>query len=127
MTSTVDQQLQLEQSKFDAEVASIEAWWKTPRHAHLKRPYSAASIAAMRNTIPQTYVSSQQGLKLWEILREHNRNGTSEMTFAVNDPLAMLQMVKHQKTVYASGGLCGFSHVQYPGMDHADYVRFISS
>ena len=86
------------------------------------RPYDARTIAALRNSIDATSsASSTQALKLWAQLREHNRNGTTELTFGTTDPTVVSQMAKHQQTVYVSGALCGFSEVAIPGMDHADY------
>jgi isocitrate lyase len=60
-------------------------------------------------------------VKLWKQLHEHNKNGTTELTFGTTDPVTVSQMAKHQQTVYVSGALCGFSEVALPGMDHADY------
>uniref|UniRef100_A0A8H7N4Y7 Isocitrate lyase n=1 Tax=Bionectria ochroleuca TaxID=29856 RepID=A0A8H7N4Y7_BIOOC len=113
--------LDAEEAAFQAQVAAIEKEWQNPRQAHLKRPYSAESIAALRNTIPITYPSSFQGDKLWNILKTHLANGTCEKTFGTTEPTVVSQMVKHQQTVYVSGALCGLSEVQHPGCDHADY------
>lgn len=88
----------------------------------MDRPYSAQTIAALRTSIPApSEASSIQGLKLWNQLQEHNKNGTCELTFGTTDPVAVSQMAKHQQSVYVSGALCGFSEVALPGMDHADY------
>lgn len=57
------------------------------------------------------------------MLHKHRDAGTAEMTFGVTDPIAQSQMAKFMRTVYLSGGLSGFSENNYPGMDHADYVR----
>ncbi|KAK0383334.1 hypothetical protein NLU13_9247 [Sarocladium strictum] len=38
-----------EQKRFDAEVAAIEKQWASPRQAHLKRPYDAKTVAALRD------------------------------------------------------------------------------
>ncbi|KAH7176886.1 isocitrate lyase [Dactylonectria macrodidyma] len=116
---TVD--LDAEEAAFQEQVASIEKEWQQPRQSHLKRPYSAKSVAALRNTIPVTYASSLQGDKLWNILNKHAKNGTCEKTFGTTEPTVVSQMVKHQETVYVSGALCGLSEVQHPGCDHADY------
>lgn len=110
-----------EQALFDATVLEVEKWWKTPRQAHIKRPYSAARIASLRGTLKKHYASSDMALKLWGILKEHAKIGTSELTFGATDPLVASQIPKYCKTVYVSGGLCGFSQVNEPGMDHADY------
>jgi isocitrate lyase len=86
------------------------------------RPYNARTIAALRSSLPAPSTASPvQGLKLWNQLTTHNKNGTTELTFGTTDPVAVSQMAKHQETVYVSGALCGFSEVALPGMDHADY------
>ncbi|RSL52125.1 hypothetical protein CEP53_008189 [Fusarium sp. AF-6] len=113
--------LDAEEAAFQDLADSIEQEWQSPRQAHLKRPYSAKTIAALRNTIPISYPSSLQGDKLWHILNEHLKNGTHEKTFGTTEPTVVSQMVKHQQTVYVSGALCGLSEVQHPGCDHADY------
>lgn len=114
--------LEDEQKSFEAEVAAIEKQWSSPRQSHLKRPYSAQTIAALRNSVPlPSALSSTQALKLWNQLHEHRANKTCELTFGTTDPAAVSQMAKHQQTVYVSGALCGFSEVAIPGMDHADY------
>lgn len=88
----------------------------------LKSPYEARTIAALRNTIDATPpASSAQALKLWDQLQEHNKNGTTELTFGTTNPTVVSQMAKNSQTVYVSGALCGFSEVAIPGMDHADY------
>ncbi|KAH9897317.1 isocitrate lyase [Xylariomycetidae sp. FL2044] len=111
-----------EQQQFEAEVVSIEKQWSSARQSHLKRPYTARSIAALRNSIPaQSSSSSRQGVKLWQQLNEHRKNNTTELTFGTTDPATVSQMAKYQQTVYVSGALCGFSEVAIPGMDHADY------
>ncbi|KAE8444473.1 hypothetical protein EG329_000457 [Mollisiaceae sp. DMI_Dod_QoI] len=115
------QSLDAEQAEFDAKVQQIEEWWKTPRQAHIQRPYSAARIASLRELLPQKYASSDMALKLWDQLNEHRVNGTHEMTFGVTDPINASQMAKYQQTLYVSGALCGFSEVSEPGMDCCDY------
>ncbi|KUJ17531.1 isocitrate lyase [Mollisia scopiformis] len=113
--------LATEQATFNAEVESIEAAWKCPRQAHLVRPYSARTIAGLRNSIPQTYASSTMADKLWAQLNEHRKDGTCELTYGATDPIQVSQMAKHQQTVYVSGSLCGVSEVSTPGRDAADY------
>ncbi|KAF4961854.1 hypothetical protein FSARC_10040 [Fusarium sarcochroum] len=111
-----------EQKAFETDVAAIEKQWSSSRQAHLKRPYSARDIAALKNSVETTSsLSSKQAVKLWNQLREHHKNGTTELTFGTTDPTVVSQMAKTQQTVYVSGALCGFSEVAIPGMDHADY------
>lgn len=86
------------------------------------RPYSAKSIAALRNIgFKIEYPSSVQGRKLWSILNEHNKNSTYELTFGTTEPLIAKEMAKHLQTIYVSGALCGLSQAAWPGADHADY------
>ncbi|KAM5342274.1 hypothetical protein ACJ41O_013240 [Fusarium nematophilum] len=111
-----------EQKRFEAEVAAIEKQWSSPRQAHLKRPYSARTIAALRSSVPATSsASSVQAVKLWDLLHQHRKAETTELTFGTTDPTIVSQMARHQQTVYVSGALSGFSEVAIPGMDHADY------
>ncbi|KAI8316509.1 Mitochondrial 2-methylisocitrate lyase [Colletotrichum sp. SAR11_59] len=111
-----------ESDAFAAEVKEIEAWWETDRQKHIKRPYTAKSIAALRNVgFKIEYPSSVQGRKLWRILNEHNDNGTYELTFGTTEPLIAKEMAKTMQTVYVSGALCGLSQATWPGEDHADY------
>ncbi|CAK7204222.1 hypothetical protein SEUCBS139899_006976 [Sporothrix eucalyptigena] len=113
--------LEAEQASFDATVRVVQEWWKTPRQAHVKRPWSAETVAALRGSETLPVVSNPAALKLWDLLREHHKNGTAELTFGVTDPVGLSQMAKYMRTVYVSGGLSGFSENNYPGMDHADY------
>ncbi|KAH8895600.1 Phosphoenolpyruvate/pyruvate domain-containing protein [Thozetella sp. PMI_491] len=113
--------LDAEEAAFQDQVDTIEKEWGRAWRSHIKRPYSAPAIAALRNTIPITYPSSIQARKLWDILNAHLKNGTCEKTFGTTEPTIVSQMAKHQQTVYVSGALCGLSEVQYPGCDHADY------
>ncbi|KAH9906066.1 isocitrate lyase [Xylariomycetidae sp. FL2044] len=111
-----------ESEAFAAEIRDIEAWWQTDRQKHIKRPYSAKSIAALRNIgFKIEYPSSAQGRKLWKMLNEHNKNGTYELTFGTTEPLIAKEMAKHMQTIYVSGALCGLSQAAWPGEDHADY------
>lgn len=67
------------------------------------RPYTAKSIAALRNIGFKTdYPSSVQGRKLWKMLNEHNANGTYELTFGTTEPLIAKEMAKYSmwKLVY---------------------------
>ncbi|KAF9769459.1 hypothetical protein IL306_013123 [Fusarium sp. DS 682] len=114
--------VEAESEAFLSEVRQIEAWWQTDRQKDIKRPYSAESIAALRNIgFKIEYPSSVQGRKLWHMLKEHNANGTYELTFGTTDPLVAKEMVHSMRTVYVSGGLAGHAQATFPGDDHADY------
>ncbi|KAG5787652.1 hypothetical protein H9Q69_013277 [Fusarium xylarioides] len=59
-------------------------------------------IAALRNTVDATpSFSSTQAVKLWNQLREHRKNGTTELAFGTTDPTLVSQMAKTQQTVHA--------------------------
>jgi hypothetical protein len=111
-----------EQKSFEDEVTKIEEWWKTPRQADIKRPWTAKTIASLRNTVPLPCLVNSSAIKLWDLLHENRSRGTTELSFGATDPVAVSQMAKYMRTVYVSGGLSGFSENNYPGMDHADYV-----
>ncbi|KAF2496372.1 Phosphoenolpyruvate/pyruvate domain-containing protein [Lophium mytilinum] len=111
-----------ENAAFEAEVKSIENWWQTDRQKGIKRPYTAKSIAALRNIgFKVEYSSSTQARKLWQILNDHNANGTYELTFGMVDPMIVKETAKFMQTVYVSGAMCGISQASWPGEDHADY------
>lgn len=59
-----------EDLKFAAEVAEIEAWWKSPRWSKTQRPYTAEQICAKRGNLQISYASNDMSKKLWHIL-EH--------------------------------------------------------
>lgn len=64
------------------------------------RPYSAKSIAALRNVgFKIEYPSSVQGRKLWNLLNEHNKNGSYEITFGTTEPLIVKEMAKHSELI----------------------------
>lgn len=121
-STSFNAQLEVEQQAFTASVDGIVQWWKTTRQSHVQRPYSAKTVAALRGTQLGPCVANQAALKLWQMLQDHRRDGTAEMTFGATDPVGVSQMAKYMRTVYLSGGLSGFSENNYPGMDHADYV-----
>ncbi|KAH8651414.1 isocitrate lyase, partial [Xylariales sp. PMI_506] len=111
-----------ESEAFAAEVKEIKEWWQSDRQKHIKRPYTAESIAALRNLgFKIEYPSSVQARKLWRILNEHNANGTYELTFGTTEPMIAKEMAKSMQTIYVSGALCGLSQAAWPGADHADY------
>ena len=53
-----------EQRAFDAEVAEVEAWWRSERFQHTKRPYSATEIVKLRDSLPKAYASGAQAQKV---------------------------------------------------------------
>lgn len=64
-----------EDALFDAQVAEIEAWWKTPRYDGIKRPYSAVDVATKRGTQQVVYPSSVMAKKLFDLVKERGSKG----------------------------------------------------
>ncbi|CAB91173.1 Mitochondrial 2-methylisocitrate lyase [Schizosaccharomyces pombe] len=118
MTTDMD----LEQLEYEKEVEEIEKWWATPKQSQIKRPYTASTVAVLSEVTKAYYPSSQQALKLYDLLREHRNKGTATLTYGVVDPVLASQASKAGlETIFVSGCLCGLSSVDEPGMDHADY------
>ncbi|KAJ7459774.1 isocitrate lyase icl [Mycena latifolia] len=112
-----------ERVAFAQEVAQVEQWWKSPRFARVKRPYTAAEVVAKRGTIPIQYPSNIQAKKLWSTLSEHAKRGTPSHTYGALDPVQVTQMAKYLETVYVSGWQSSStaSSTNEPGPDLADY------
>ncbi|KAJ7147512.1 isocitrate lyase icl [Mycena crocata] len=112
-----------ERAAFAQEVAQVEQWWKNPRFARVKRPYTAAEVVAKRGTIPIQYPSNIQAKKLWSTLSEHAKRGTPSHTYGALDPVQVTQMAKYLETVYVSGWQSSStaSSTNEPGPDLADY------
>ncbi|KAJ6557400.1 isocitrate lyase icl, partial [Mycena vulgaris] len=103
--------------------AQVEQWWKSPRFARVKRPYTAAEVVAKRGTIPIQYPSNILAKKLWSTLSEHAKRGTPSHTYGALDPVQVTQMAKYLETVYVSGWQSSStaSSSNEPGPDLADY------
>ncbi|CAO1617955.1 unnamed protein product [Parajaminaea phylloscopi] len=112
-----------EGNAFQQEVEAVEKWFKNPRFARTKRPYTAADVVSKRGTIPITYPSNIQAKKLWGILENHARAGTTSHTYGALDPVQVTQMAKYLETVYVSGWQSSStaSSTNEPGPDLADY------
>ncbi|EJD39614.1 isocitrate lyase icl [Auricularia subglabra TFB-10046 SS5] len=112
-----------EKAVFDAEVKAVQQWWKHPRFARVKRPYSAEDVVRNRGTIPISYPSDVQAKKLWALLEQHAKNKTVSHTYGALDPVQVTQMAKYLETVYVSGWQSSStaSSTNEPGPDLADY------
>ncbi|RDB17878.1 Isocitrate lyase [Hypsizygus marmoreus] len=112
-----------ERKIFAQEVAQVEQWWKSPRFARVKRPYTAAEVVAKRGTLPIQYPSNVQAKKLWSLLEQHHKRGTPSHTYGALDPVQVTQMAKYLETVYVSGWQSSStaSSTNEPGPDLADY------
>ncbi|KAG5352916.1 Isocitrate lyase [Termitomyces sp. T112] len=112
-----------ERAAFAKEVAEVERWWKNPRFARVKRPYTAAEVVAKRGTLAIQYASNVMAKKLWALLNEHAQRGTPSHTYGALDPVQVTQMAKYLETVYVSGWQSSStaSSTNEPGPDLADY------
>ncbi|KAF7732518.1 isocitrate lyase 1 [Apophysomyces ossiformis] len=112
-----------EERVFREEVEKVKQWWASPRFKLVKRPYTAESIVSKRGTISTNYQSDAMARKLWALLQERKRTGTTSHTFGALDPVQVTQMAPHLDTVYVSGWQCSStaSTSNEPGPDLADY------
>ncbi|KAF8526100.1 isocitrate lyase icl [Gautieria morchelliformis] len=112
-----------ERQAFEEEVRQVQQWWKSPRFARTKRPYTAADVVSKRGSIPIQYPSDLQGKKLWRLLEQHFKDGTPSHTYGALDPVQVTQMAKYLETVYVSGWQSSStaSSTNEPGPDLADY------
>ncbi|CCO27958.1 isocitrate lyase [Rhizoctonia solani AG-1 IB] len=70
-----------EKAAFEREVAELEEFWKQPRFARTKRPYTAAQVVSKRGTIRIQYPSDALAKKLWALLEAHSKAGTPSHTY----------------------------------------------
>lgn len=64
-----------EDAFFDAQVREVSEWWTQPRWQGIKRPYTPEDVISKRGTLTQTYPSSHQARKLWNLLQEKGKKG----------------------------------------------------
>ncbi|CAI4211245.1 unnamed protein product [Parascedosporium putredinis] len=88
LLSEADKTGSAEDALFDAQVAEIEAWWKTP------------------GTQQQLYPSSVMAKKLFDLVKERGANGEPIHTMGAIDPVQMTQQAPHQEVLYISGWAC---------------------
>lgn len=119
--TTID--LNEEEKKFQEDIASIEKWWSQPRWSKTKRAYTALDIAKKRGTITTDYPSSKQAIKMFDLLKVHDKNKTASFTFGALDAIHVAQMAKYLDLIYVSGWQCSStaSTSNEPSPDLADY------
>ncbi|KAI9443454.1 isocitrate lyase [Lactarius indigo] len=112
-----------ERAAFRAEVAEVERWWKSPRFAKTKRPYTAADVVSKRGTLPISYPANVVAKKAYSLFTEHFKRRTPSHTYGALDPVQVTQMAKYLETVYVSGWQSSStaSSTNEPGPDLADY------
>ena len=69
------------------EVATMEAWFKSPRFEGITRLYSARQVVEQRGTIAQDHtVAREAAAAFYDRLREHFARRTSITTFGPYSP-----------------------------------------
>ena len=93
------------------------------RYKHIKRPYTAKDVIKMQGTMPLHFVGAKVSDKLFSMMRENQKNGSTSHTFGALDPVQIVQMNKYLTSVYVSGWQSSStaSTSNEPGPDIADY------
>ncbi|RAL16137.1 methylisocitrate lyase ICL2 [Aspergillus homomorphus CBS 101889] len=106
LLSTVDKTGPAEDALYEQQIKDVEEWWRSPRFAGIKRPYSAADVVSKRGSLQQTYPSSLMARKLFHLLNEKAAEGKPVHTMGAIDPVQMTQQAPHQEVLYVSGWAC---------------------
>ena len=81
-----------ERALYEGQIQDVEAWWATERFEAVKRPYSAADVVSKRGTLLQTYPASIMARKLWNLVKDREKEGkpihTSTYTPGLSAPQA---------------------------------------
>merc|ERR1719456_1999493 len=77
----------------------------------------------MQGTFPLHFAGAKVSEKLYNLMRENQKNGTCSHTFGALDPVQVVQMAKYLSSVYISGWQSSStaSTSNEPGPDVADY------
>merc|ERR1719214_493383 len=112
-----------EDADFEARVKAMDQFMKSERYNHIKRPYKAEDVVKMQGTYPLHYAGAKVSEKLYNMMRENQKNGTCSHTFGALDPVQIVQMNKYLTSVYVSGWQSSStaSTSNEPGPDIADY------
>ena len=115
----------IEEADLAADIQEINEWWKSERWVGKCRPYAAKDVAVLRGQreARAKYPADMMSKKLWRMLNEAQREGSFLPTFGALDPVQVVQMAKHLKTIYVSGWQSSStaSTSNEPGPDFADY------
>lgn len=112
-----------EEAAFKAACANVEKWWQEPRWKGVVRPYSASDVVMKSGTLEQSYASSTQAKKLWNLIQTHGSEKQPLHTMGAIDPVQMTQMAPFQKVLYVSGWACSsvLTTTNEVSPDMADY------
>jgi len=114
-----------EEGDLSADIRELTEWWKSERWTGKVRPYSAKDVAVLRGQrlARAKYPSDAMSKKLWHSLKTAQSHGSFLPTYGALDPVQVIQMAKHLKTIYVSGWQSSStaSASNDPGPDFADY------
>ena len=112
-----------EDAMYAKRVEMMQKWMDSERFADIKRPFTAADVIQLQGTFPQHFHNEKQAMKLFNMCKEHQKNGTVSHTFGALDPVQIEQMSKYLTSVYVSGWQSSStaSTSNEPGPDVADY------
>ena len=117
--------LSVEEGDLAADIKEITEWWRSDRWVGKIRPYSARDVAVLRGqrAVRTKFASDAMSKKLYTMLKDAQSKGSFLPTFGALDPVQIVQMAKHLKTIYVSGWQCSStaSTSNDPGPDFADY------
>jgi isocitrate lyase len=65
-----------EDQVFAQRVADMAAYMSSERFQHIRRPYGPEHVVKFQGTLPLTYTSSAQAMKVYKMMREHKAKGT---------------------------------------------------
>lgn len=101
----------------------MEAWWTEPRWDNTFRPYTPEQVVDLRGTIKIDYPSNQLAKKAYSMFKKLYKDKECTATFGALDPVQVVQMAKHLRTIYVSGWQSSStaSTSNEPGPDVADY------
>merc|ERR1719293_263199 len=113
----------VEDADFAARVKDMNAWMNSERFKYTTRPYKAEDVVKLQGTMPLHFTGAEVSAKLYNMMREHHKNGTCSHTFGALDTVQVVQMAKYLTSVYVSGWQSSStaSTSNEPGPDVADY------
>jgi len=108
---------------FASRCQQMVAWMGSERFKYTARPYKVEDVVKLQGTMPLQYTGAKMSAKLYDMMRDHQANGTCSHTFGSLDPVQVCQMAKYLTTVYVSGWQSSStaSTSNEPGPDVADY------
>ncbi|WRT67186.1 isocitrate lyase [Kwoniella shivajii] len=104
---------------------AIERWWSSSTQNSIKRPYSADTIASLRDVFPENHHSNAMAIKLRSIFGRVQKDKSVNLTTSVIDPVTAQVMAEAGfETLYVSGGMSANTDTATddPGPDLADYT-----